>query len=430
MANQEHLEILAQGIDTLNKWRKEHPEIQVDLSGANLRNAILNSADLSNANLCKAIIHSADFSRANLRNADLSNVSLQEEGFVNANFSGADLSGANLRNADLSGADLSNADLSSANLRNANLERAILRNADLRGVHLEEAILYGADLSGANLSRVSIVETTIVDADFSGANLSGADLIGAQCWDVDFSAANLSGTLLETASFHSVNVSGANLSNAWIGHTTFEDIDLRDVKGLETVYHANPSAISIDTIYRSGGNIPEAFLLRAGVPDPFIDYMRSLVGKPIDYYTCFISYSSKDQAFAKRLYADLQSNGVRCWFAPEDLKIGAKIRSSIDESIRLHDKLLLVLSKYSVMSQWVEQEVEKALARERKESKVILFPIRLDQSVMDIEEGWPALIRNTRNIGDFSRWKRHETYRKAFDRLLRDLKAEAPKKGG
>jgi hypothetical protein len=151
--------------------------------------------------------------------------------------------------------------------------------------------------------------------------------------------------------------------------------------------------------------------------------MRSLVSNPIEYYSCFISYSSKDEDLAKRLYADLQSNHVRCWFAPEDLKIGAKIRTSIDESIRLHDKLLLILSQYSIASQWIEQEVERALARERKEGKVILFPIRLDQTVMDIEEGWPALVRNTCNIGDFTRWKQHDEYQTAFARLLKDLQA-------
>jgi hypothetical protein len=48
----------------------------------------------------------------------------------------------------------------------------------------------------------------------------------------------------------------------------------------------------------------------------------------------------------------------------------------------------------------------------------------LDQTVMDIEEGWSALIRNTRNIGDFTRWKRHDAYQKAFARLLRDLQAQ------
>jgi hypothetical protein len=34
---------------------------------------------------------------------------------------------------------------------------------------------------------------------------------------------------------------------------------------------------------------------------------------------------------------------------------------------------------------------------------------------------WPGLIRNTRNIGDFQRWKTHDVYQQAFDRLLRDM---------
>jgi hypothetical protein len=74
-------------------------------------------------------------------------------------------------------------------------------------------------------------------------------------------------------------------------------------------------------------------------------------------------------------------------------------------------------------SQWVQQEVETALARERQQGTNVLFPIRIDNTVMGIEAGWPAFIRNTRNIRDFRRWKMHDVYQKAFDRLLRDLKA-------
>ncbi len=40
------------------------------------------------------------------------------------------------------------------------------------------------------------------------------------------------------------------------------------------------------------------------------------------------------------------------------------------------------------------------------------------------EGGWPALVKNTRDIGDFTSWKEHDNYTKAFDRLMRDLKAE------
>jgi hypothetical protein len=138
-----------------------------------------------------------------------------------------------------------------------------------------------------------------------------------------------------------------------------------------------------------------------------------------------LSYSSKDEEFAKRLYADLQDNGVRCWFAPEDLKIGEKFRVRIDESIRLHDKLLLVLSENSVASSWVENEVEMALEKEQEQGKVVLFPVRLDDAVMEIKTGWPANVRLTRHIGNFTDWKNHDSYRKGFDRLMRDLKAEA-----
>jgi hypothetical protein len=49
---------------------------------------------------------------------------------------------------------------------------------------------------------------------------------------------------------------------------------------------------------------------------------------------------------------------------------------------------------------------------------------------MTLEMGWPALIRNTRNIGDFQRWKTYDVYQKAFDRLLRDLRAADMPPGG
>ena len=50
-------------------------------------------------------------------------------------------------------------------------------------------------------------------------------------------------------------------------------------------------------------------------------------------------------AFADRLHADLQAKGVRCWLAPPEMPIGAKILDAIDEAIRLRDKVLLVLSE-------------------------------------------------------------------------------------
>jgi uncharacterized protein YehS (DUF1456 family) len=140
------------------------------------------------------------------------------------------------------------------------------------------------------------------------------------------------------------------------------------------------------------------------------------------YYSCFISHSSRDEDFARKLYADLQNAGVRCWFAPVDLKIGDRMRSRIDEVVRDYDKLLLVISKHSTKSQWVEHEVEAALERERREGSVVLFPVRLDDEISRIETGWATFVRNTRHIGDFSNWHELDSYSASFDLLLRDLR--------
>jgi len=115
---------------------------------------------------------------------------------------------------------------------------------------------------------------------------------------------------------------------------------------------------------------------------------------------------------------------VRCWFAPVDLRIGAPIRSTIDESIRAYDKLLLVLSEHSISSKWVEQEAETALDRERERNHTVAFPIRLADSVMSSILGWTAYLRRTRNIGDFRHWRNQEQYSRAFDRLVRDLRLD------
>ena len=45
-------------------------------------------------------------------------------------------------------------------------------------------------------------------------------------------------------------------------------------------------------------------------------------------------------------------------------------------------------------------------------------------AIAPIETGWPADIRRSRNIGDFKKWKIHDAYQKAFERLLRDLEAK------
>jgi len=275
------------------------------------------------------------------------------------------------------------------------------------------------DLSGVYLSKVDLS-----GADFSATNLSDATLSYARLDYADLSKANLSRAFLPAAVLMRTNLTKANLYQATFGETIFTDVDLSTIQYIESCSHSAPSVLDHRTLLRSG-RLPEVFLRGCGLPDSLINYLPSLLNEPVHFYSCFISYSSKDQEFAKRLHADLQNSGVRCWFAQEDMKIGDKIRPVIDESIRVFDKLLLILTEQSIKSAWVEKEVETAFEKEQKQYQTVLFPIRLDDAAMEATEAWAADIRRTRHIGDFSGWKNHDSYRTAFDRLLRDLKATA-----
>jgi len=60
MANQEHLDILKQGVEKWNLWKTQYPEVRPDLSNADLSNADLRETNFSRANLSGANLSRAD----------------------------------------------------------------------------------------------------------------------------------------------------------------------------------------------------------------------------------------------------------------------------------------------------------------------------------------------------------------------------------
>ncbi len=316
------------------------------------------------------------------------------------------------------------------------LSRADLSGRKLSGVNFRNAELHGADLGLANLYSADLRRASLIKADLGGATLSESDLRGAILLRSDLRVtilrrAKLRRTNLHGASFIGTDLEGADLGTASMNSTSIGDIDLSVVDGLNDVQHHGRSTIGTDTLLRTALGIAkaptrlgeiEAFLRGAGVPENFVDFFRSQIGQPM-FDSCFISYNSTDQEFSERLYTDLKENGVDCFFAPQDMKIGDKILDRIDQTIRDHDKLLVVLSAASISSEWVEDEVTLAFEEEHKRKTTVLFPIRLDDAVMDSSEPWAAKVRQ-RHIGDFTDWNDHVSYKKAFEGLLMDLQVK------
>jgi hypothetical protein len=152
---------------------------------------------------------------------------------------------------------------------------------------------------------------------------------------------------------------------------------------------------------------------------------------PIQFYSCFISHSSKDQLFTELLHADLHNQGVHCYYASENLKGGERLYPQTDLAIRVYEKLLVVLSEHSMNSEWVKTEIRQCRKDERRENRRKLFPIRLvdmetikSWDFFDSDSGEDLAVSIRENfIPDFSNWEDRNSYKKALNRLLEDLKA-------
>jgi uncharacterized protein YjbI with pentapeptide repeats len=192
MANQEHLDILRQGVEIWNQWRKENPSIGVDLREANLTGVNLTEADL------KWI-----------------------------NFQGADLSKANLRDANLTLGRLTSANLEGASLTGAILHMAILSKANLQSASLFRASLNGANLLEANLSGADLMNASLVNTNLQKANVSDCRVYGISVWEVQLQGA-IQHNLVIT-NYNDPTITVDNLKIAQFIYLLLNNEEIRDV---------------------------------------------------------------------------------------------------------------------------------------------------------------------------------------------------------
>lgn len=153
--------------------------------------------------------------------------------------------------------------------------------------------------------------------------------------------------------------------------------------------------------------------------------------RTIQFYSCFISYSHADKTFARILYDELQSRGIRCWLDQHQLLPGDQIYAKVDQGIRIWDKVLLCCSENSLKSWWVDSEIQMAfekeqqLMRERGEKVLALIPLNLDDYMFSGEwsSGKASQIK-ARLAADFTGWDRDDKkFAEQLERLVRALRA-------
>ena len=362
MANMEHVQIVKRGRDVVARWRQEHPNEMLDLN-----TAFLSNVRMPQVNLRGSDIRNSDFMGAMMVKSDLSDCLLNSCHLYHANLTQVSLSRSILDDANLRGANFTNADLSEARL-----DRAILSDANLTG----------ANLKGANLARTVLTGANLTDADLTGANLNRCAMIRA-----NLTKANLSGADLYEASLHDVILDGTLFAGAILGYSVFQNCDLSVAEGLDQLRHDGPSTLGVDSLLRSRGRIPEAFLQGAGSPG-IASFQKTLRDSPPSPGHCFISCLSTDLAIAQQLQADLQAQGVFCWIFADNTRGNPLVdrKSSSDQEeverwVRHFDKLVVVCSRAALESEVVRKDITEAQGLQQTRDQWVLFLVAPDDAI-------------------------------------------------
>ena len=450
MAHPEHRAILKKGVEVWNRWREKHPGMEpdlqmafldgMDLSRINLTRTNLQRAHFDGVRLTGADLTGADLSGTNLSGADFSGADLPEASLIRTKLIGVDLAGAILLRANLYKADLTEADLTEAKLTRADLPGAILRRANLQGADLNEAILPSADLTGTNLTGARLVEAHLIEATFDGATLAKAHLIGTDLFGTSLIGVDLTRANLTRANLTRANLQGANLDGAILAETSFGNITLFGAKGLDTCHHITPSTLDHRTL-ANNPHLPKEFLRGCGLSDWQIEAAKLLnptlnsnqiadiqdrmfelrAGRPIQVHNLFISYNHQDARFVNRLEPEFDWRGIRYWRDTHDAPAGP-LEKIVIRAMRQNPTVLLVLSKHSTESDWIEFEVRKARELEKELKRDVLCPVALDDSWKTCR--WPERLRQQiteYNILDFSKWDDASDFSNKFDRLVEGL---------
>lgn len=86
----------------------------------------------------------------------------------------------------------------------------------------------------------------------------------------------------------------------------------------------------------------------------------------------FISYSSNDEAEVKKIVRLLEDNKISYFKAPECIPAGSNYAKEIPGAIKNCEVFLLVISRYSQNSVWVEKEIDCAI-----NNRKIIIPVQI-----------------------------------------------------
>ncbi|MCP4351776.1 MAG: toll/interleukin-1 receptor domain-containing protein [Desulfobacterales bacterium] len=434
MANKKHLEIIKQGVDVWNKWRKDNPDVKPDLQGANLQIANLQGADLQGADLLVANLQGANLQRANLQGADLQGANLQKADLLVANLQGANFQKANLQGADLWGANLQKADLTEADFEGANLERADLQLANIERIYLQDANLKFLRINSESLSHIpenirqQYGKTWLVTSQVRKENTEKLIIrsieFPPEYHQAGISILNYFSTVLRKK-YPDVKATVQIKQEGLKVTMTIDPVEgdreiiekALDEYGLVVTGKMPPEEYTDDRLLivelKSQLRIAQSQVetqrelleltekghnQRIKSIEEEVHWLRNTVGQAIQYQhehlrnkdseakdqpegaKVFISCAEDDILTANKIYADLQKKGIIPW-THKDINAGEKTKFAVKKAMEESDYFLALLSTSSVNERGAfQKELKQAfdILTEFPQDGIFIIPVRLE----------------------------------------------------
>jgi hypothetical protein len=149
----------------------------------------------------------------------------------------------------------------------------------------------------------------------------------------------------------------------------------------------------------------------------------------------FLSYATGDRAVAEKIATALTRAGLRVWFDTWELASGDSIAERIEQAVSSSDLLLVLLSRRSVESQWVQKELGAALERELKDRAITVIPALIEDCevpaalarrvFIDLRQDFDVAVqRLAEQLGAATELRLSSLTGQAFENLVADLLVE------
>jgi len=89
----------------------------------------------------------------------------------------------------------------------------------------------------------------------------------------------------------------------------------------------------------------------------------------------FLSHTHDDKPFVRKLATDLEAHGIRYWLDEAEIKVGESLIEKIRQGLDSVDFVAAVLSPSSIVSPWVQRELDVAMNQEIAGRQVKVLPI-------------------------------------------------------